>query len=140
MSKREKYLLTLIATAFVALLVLVIYSNYQKEADKEGGSGASDERKASVEKMESDYRADAQRVMDKYENLIQETDFAPDKMRSIRDEFIALHVPTVYKDVHLNLILAFDKLIAAAATGSNNDKLASMQLISEIQKNNTWLN
>jgi hypothetical protein len=71
----------------------------------------------------------------------EERDAAPERLASIattRDELLALTVPTVYKDLHLQLIIALSHL--EAGYGGDADRLeAGRQLLREARAAYPWL-
>ena len=98
------------------------------------------EERADLIKLENDYKAAAKAILADYSNSIQVADAKADQIGKAKSELLTLKVPTKFKDLHLNLVLAMVKMENFFASRDENEKIASQQMINQIKVNYAWLN
>ena len=91
-------------------------------------------------KLESDYKAEAKSILDGYSQLSNNNGIDINEVKQVKNNFLALKVPTKFKDLHLDLVLAMVKMENFLTSGANEEKIASQQIVSRIKANYAWIN
>mgnify|MGYP001607965876 CR=1 FL=1 len=140
MTKKTKILLVL----FVAALLLSLYliATSEKVSKNKSGNLSGNEKgeKVDLVKLENDYKEGAKEAMAGYSRLIQGSAANAGQIEQLKNNLLALKVPAKFKDLHIDLVLAFDKIGKFLETNDEGEKIASQQMINRIKANYVWLN
>lgn len=140
MSEAKRFFLPL---AFLAGPILVFYliftsADFSRKTEPTGESG---QIKIDLGLLEKNYKTQTKVILANYLRLAQdEESLNIEQVRQTREQLLALKVPTQFKDLHLNLVLALTKMEDFLTGGDREKKIASQQLINEAKANYIWLN
>lgn len=90
-------------------------------------------------KMEENYKKESARIVGEYLNLTENPEYKPEQIGMIKQELLDLIVPTKFKDLHLNLVLAMSQMEIFSNAQAPEAKTASQELITEAKANYAWL-
>ena len=164
MSKRAQILAILI---FVCLAVIVFLVFFSRRTHVENKLVVNQEKPAQVDlvKLEANYKKNVKEILTEYEgtmpelsvgqkasvsdkknlssttseqSVLTETDLVG-QIENYKNRLLDLKVPTAFKDLHLNLVLALDKA-ETYFTSKDKKKLAESEELIKLAKNNyPWL-
>jgi competence protein ComGC len=137
MSKQLKILLILLIIAILLVLYLIMTAK-TIERDQDKTSNQAD--KINLEQLENRYKDEVKNIFVNYSELIKDENFDVEQIRSIKNQLLDLRVPTKFKDLHLQFVLAITKMEDFLQTGDKEEKINSQQMINEIKVNYVWLN
>ena len=137
MSKKEKILLFLLIMVLAAFLYLIITSESDVIKNKEAVNLEKDDNY--LEELRSNYKQKASEILSGYLELSEASNFNIEQINNIRNELLDLKVPAEYKDLHLSLILAINKMEDYLLTGVEQIKTESWQIINRARANYKWL-
>ena len=137
MSKKEKILLFLLIMVLAAFLYLIITSESDVIKNKEAVNLEKDDNY--LEELENNYKQKASEILSGYLELLKTSNFNIEQINNIRNELLDLKVPVEYKDLHLSLILAINKMENYLLTGVEQIKTESWQIINRARANYKWL-
>lgn len=112
--------------------------------------------------LESDYIKEAKTIVNEFEeitglNMVPETDslgpvadenvipgadreIVPARISQLRNRLMDITVPAQFRDLHLNLVLAFSRMENYFVEESGSDREESIKLITQAKLKNDWLN
>jgi hypothetical protein len=112
--------------------------------------------------MENDYKKETKVILDEFEkttNLAVENssssirtsiasstsdssiaDDLKNEISRLHDQLIEITVPNQFRDLHLNLVMAFDKMENYLNNRQTDEKITSLKLISQAKTDYDWLN
>lgn len=96
--------------------------------------------KIDMAKLEKDYEDNFKRIFSQFAQLASEEKINKEIVGTIKNETLALKVPTKYKDLHIDFVLALVKMENYFSGGDNKEEAASLDAIKRIQENYLWLN
>lgn len=151
MTKEVKILSVLSLTVFVLAMYIWIGSRRVRIADdgkSQLGNGAEivQEKPApDLVKIESDYRENTKNILRSYEEMINEEDLLENsekikEVNDLEDDLIGLTVPEEFKNLHVNFVLALNKIESYAKNGNKEDMSKGLLMIQEIKNQYTWTN
>ncbi len=135
MTKRAKIYIFLIFLVLVFILYLILTAepldkiknlqlNYQSQK---------------IADLEENYKVEAKQIFNEYLALINQAGFTQEQISQIKNKLLDLKVPTKFKDLHINLVLALTKMEDYLATGDQMKKTDSQQIINQVETENYWL-
>lgn len=106
MPRRTKFIIYLLLVGGLVAVSAVILTS------KNDAPPAVKEAVAPVDQvmLENNYKEKAKAAMDEYAVLEASGDFSPEKIKKIKNDLLALTVPRDYKELHVELVLAFTKI------------------------------
>jgi len=137
MTKKAKILIILFSFSLLLILYLFFTSepiNKKIEPDKEVKSGTT-----KIEQLEISYRQQAQPIVANYLGLLK-NNYTIDQVSQIKNKLLDLRVPTKFKNLHINLVLALTKMENYLTGGKESEKVESQQIISQAKADYDWLN
>jgi hypothetical protein len=140
MHKPAKYFLGAVFILIGSLTLLLLY--YGGDGTKKVVQSPDTARQAvDPQKLEEDYRAKTKVIVAEVASAID----APAEQGSnlagkARTDLLGLTVPSKFKDLHLDLVLASDRLLNFFKNGEQAEKLASLDLIKQAKTKYDWLN
>lgn len=135
MTKRAKIYIFLIFLVLVFILYLILTAepldkiknlqlNYQSQK---------------IADLEENYKVEAKQIFNEYLALINQAGFTQEQIGQIKNKLLDLKVPTKFKDLHINLVLALTKMEDYLTTGEQTKKTDSQQIINQVETENYWL-
>ncbi len=73
-------------------------------------------------------------------SLFVKTPQTKNKILTLRNQLTEIKVPTEFKDLHLDLLLALNKIDSYLNGRNEEERLAGLDLISQAKVNYEWLN
>lgn len=141
MHKPAKYFLIAVFLLVGSLTLMLLY--YGGTSGKQTAVITPDvvTQKVDSQKLEADYRVKTKAIIAEVASAAE----APASERAGRaskakTELLTLTVPSQFKDLHLELVLAADKLLNFFKSGTETEKLASQDLIKQAKNKYDWLN
>jgi hypothetical protein len=162
MSKQIKLVLLLIGISFLVAMVIIEIS---KPAPVDNLSVTNTKKRIDLVKLENNYKDNVKSIVNDYQNSVDEAKIQEnlatigkkkklasttnedvlihgllDKMPDYRKRLLGQRVPADLKDLHLNLLLTFNKMEDFLT--SKNTKLfkESQEMIKIAKGQNSWLN
>ncbi|MCU0679590.1 MAG: hypothetical protein MUC28_04075 [Planctomycetes bacterium] len=168
MSKNAKLLIGLTAVALLIVLYF-IFSSRSLTIEDTGGERRIVRTDGSVETaapvdlaaLESEYKAEIKMIITEFETLASPgendqtavrsdaepapaTDLASGtsalRVAKLRDQLMGVTVPNQFKDLHLELVFAFNKMEEYFLNRVISDREASLEFLSRAKNENDWLN
>lgn len=135
----HKIKLLLLAT--VILVVGSAASAYFLSSSKISGSAEQKEApKVDQAALEDNYKIKAKSVVSDFAASMQSGQFAAGKIEQSREILLGLTVPAKFKDLHIELVLALDRMDEFVKTGDASKKTISEEMIAKAKANYEWLN
>ena len=78
-------------------------------------------------------------LVNNYRQAVMSDELDALKVKTIREDILALVVPTQYKDLHVQIVLALIKMEEFIKGADQSYKIESNNLINEALANNNWL-
>jgi len=148
MSKKAKILLILSCLALLIIIYIAITSESDviklehKSIDNSGSKSINKTTQptVSIEQLKAEYQEKVSVIMAKYLDLVEQEKLEINNLNEIREELLELKLSEDFKDLHINFILALDKMEDYLLNGDMEAKLGSEQLISDLLDDYSWLN
>lgn len=137
MSKKLKILVVLLVIILALFFYLVLTSQSLNGGEAVKGENESQKIK---EKLVSDYKNSANRILTDYWQLSQGKDVSAEEGEYLKNRLLELKVPADFKELHLNLVMALVKLENYWQTGDEGEKSESERLVNQAKLNYDWLN
>jgi len=140
MTKKFKFLILMLAIAAALFIYLVVTS---ESLDKQAGNipaNNDSELIAQKEKISADYKINTKEIIKNYTDLAAKEEITVEEVIARKNELLNLKVPAEFKDLHVSLVMAIEKMESYLAEGKKNDQQESQNLISEAKTNFSWLN
>jgi Tfp pilus assembly protein PilO len=134
MSHRTKSLIFTFLAVF--LIVVLFFIIYRSSSDNNNDQS----RQKKIEQIERDYQQQVRKIIVDYKKIMDANQITAENVFKIKQELLNSRVPTKFKDLHLDLVLALTRLEDSFV--DNNQLLAEegKQLINKTLANNDWLN
>lgn len=136
MIKKERILIMLILVFLLATVYLILTSKPIQKIDQ--SRLASDNN--NIARLEEKYQAQAKNIFSDYEKLIANNNYTIEQITQIKNKLLNLKVPTKFKDLHINLILALTRMENWLINKNESEKIAGEQIINQVKTNYAWLN
>jgi len=137
MSKKEKILLFLLVMILVTFIYLIITSESSIIKNKETENFKENDNY--LEELEDSYKQKVSEILSKYLKLAEGSDFNIKQINDVRNELLNLKMPAKYKDLHLSIVLAINKMENYLLAGNEQIKMESQQIINQVKANYIWL-
>jgi len=135
MTKKAKVLILILCLSLLLIIYLILTSESTltkslpaETANKAADSGA----------LAATYRQQIAPIFKSYLEL-EKGDYTVDQVTQLKNQLLDLRVPTEYKNLHINLVLALTKMENYLTSGDKAEKVASQQIISQAQADYDWL-
>jgi hypothetical protein len=93
------------------------------------------------QKLEADYRIKTKAIVAEVTSAVEAPATEGSSLAGkARTELLGLTVPNKFKELHLELVMASDKLLNFFKNGAEAEKLASLDLIKQAKTKYDWLN
>lgn len=91
-------------------------------------------------KLEKDYKTSTAVAIRNFMDLDSSQKLNHEEVEKIKNELLALRVPTQYKDLHVDLVMAMVKMDIFFKDGKKENKLLCEKTIEEAKLKYSWLN
>ncbi|NCQ16486.1 hypothetical protein GW814_02445 [Candidatus Falkowbacteria bacterium] len=135
MNKKLKVLLLLLAV----LLLLVLYLILTSESAREESRPAPAKNEAAVQ-LENNYTTEAKELFNDYSKMVQADSFTLEGLAALKNKILDLKVPTKFKELHINLVLALTKMENYLNSRNEQEKIFSQQMVNQLKADYSWLN
>ncbi len=156
--------LSLVIYLIVSSKPVIIKPDVNTAREKITGSDKSKVEQVDLQKLEDSYKEVVGAILADFERLIEEFKITSttspeqefitatttaktkdqqelsEKVSILRNQLMEVKVPTKFKDLHLNLLLALNKMDSYFNGRNEEEGLAGLDLISEAKINYQWLN
>lgn len=136
MLKKPKILIFLLLILFGLILYLIFTSESIKPADNSNQELKPD----NLAWLENDYKSQAGKFFTAYESLISHNNFTEKNIREIKNKLLDLKVPIKFKELHLQFILALNKMENYLSQKDEQEKRHSLKAINQLKADYSWLN
>lgn len=90
--------------------------------------------------VENEYKAKTAQALKAYASLSGGAELDAAEIERIRNELLALKVPTQFRSLHLDLVMAMARLKVFIDDGKQEDRAAAEKAILEAKREFAWLN
>jgi len=135
MNKKLKVLFLLLAV----LLLLVLYLILTSESAREESRPAPAKNEAAVQ-LENNYTTKAKELFNDYSKMVQADSFTLEGLAALKNKILDLKVPTKFKELHINLVLALTKMENYLNSRNEQEKIFSQQMVNQLKADYSWLN
>lgn len=136
MIKKEQILIILTLIFLLATVYLMLTSKPIQKIDQ--SRLASDNN--NIARLEEKYQAQAKDIFSDYEKLIANNNYTIEQITKIKNKLLNLKVPTKFKELHINLILALTRMENWLINKNESEKIAGEQIINQVKTDYVWLN
>jgi len=131
--------LILFIIAILAVLCLLKTAEPVALVTRQSGEPSKKATTIDLGRITAEYKGDVKRILADYYALTEAADFTVTQLKSVKNQLLELRVPTAFKDLHINFVLAVTKMENFLKTGKLEEKTSSQALIDEILLNYSWL-
>ncbi|MCK4554023.1 hypothetical protein KAU19_03600 [Candidatus Parcubacteria bacterium] len=130
----------------ISILILTSCSIIKPAADKENKTVGQDNNQQADKSIDMGlltkaYQMEVKVILNNYLRQTQDESLITiDDVKQTKNSFLALKMPSKYKDLHLNLVLAMDKMEDYLFDGDEGKLRASQELIKQAKEEYEWLN
>ncbi|MDO9399200.1 MAG: hypothetical protein Q7T79_00720 [bacterium] len=136
MIKREQILISLIFVFLLVAIYLVFTSKTIQKVDQSNLTTAN----VDIAQLEEKYQTQVKKIFNNYEKLIVNNNYTLDQIVQIKNRLLNLQVPTKFKDLHINLILALTRIENWLMNKDETEKVIAQQIIDQIKIDYSWIN
>jgi len=136
MLKKQKILIFLLLTLLVLVLYLILTSESVEKINVTEQSQLVEEK---IAQLETNYQAQAKPIFIDYEKLAGENNITVDKITELQNKLLALKVPAKFKELHIQLVQALDKMENYLNQKKLEEKTSSWQMINQLKASYGWL-
>ncbi|MEA3463861.1 MAG: hypothetical protein U9R14_02200 [Patescibacteria group bacterium] len=148
MSKRTILFIFLI----VVLLAMVVYliagpiiDNQNQTIGRKQAADQNNNQQANklvdIGLLAKTYKTEVKVILNNYLRQIQDKSIlTAEYTKQIKSQLLDLKMPTEFKDLHLNLVLALDKMEDYLINGGEEKLQDSQELINQVKEEYEWLN
>lgn len=136
MPKKPKILIFLLLILFGLILYLILTSESIKPADNSNKELKPD----NLAWLENDYKSRAGEFFTAYESLISHNNFTEKNIIEIKNKLLDLKVPIKFKELHLQFILAINKMENYLRLKDEQEKKHSLKAVNQLKADYSWLN
>ena len=136
MTKKTNILIILLLVALALVLYLILTS----ESVKPTAETVEPTPNESAALLEADYQEKAKPIFVDFEKLAGEDNFTVEKITELKNKLLDLKVPSKFKELHIQLVLAMAKMENYLNQKKLEEKAASRQMINQLKANYSWLN
>lgn len=137
MTKKAKILISFLAILLILILYLILTSESVKKVDD---SKIQPVKSTSTILPEAEYQLKVKEVFTAYETMAQEKSFTTGKIDELRNKLLALKgLPAKFKELHLQLISALDRMEDYLNQKDQQGKNTSQQIINQLKADYSWL-
>ena len=137
MTKKVKILALFLLILFILILYLILTSESVKKID----NSSRPAKNQTTVLSEGDYKAEIKKIFTAYEKLSQDNNLTTEKIAELKDRLLALKgLPAKFKVLHINLVLALDRMADYLKQKNQQEKNSGQQIINQLKANYSWLN
>lgn len=138
MSKKAKFLL--ISSCLTLLIIAYIAFTSESGIIKLDKKVVEEIQPAIlIEQLKIEYKEKANKIIVSYLDLLDHEKLEINNLNEIKARLLELKLPEDFKELHVNLVLAFDKMENYLLNENTEDELKSQQLIDELIADYSWI-
>ncbi|GEM_PF-1130550 len=144
MSKQVK-ILSVLFVVIAAAAALYLLKTAESVAPLKEQVGKLDKKlnekteKIDLERVKAQYKEDVKGILSDYSFLINKPDVTADQIQALKNRLLDLKVPSIFKDLHINLVLAMTRMENFLSNGNKEDKFFSQEMIEKNKEKYNWL-
>lgn len=141
MHKPAKYFLAVVCVLVGSLTLLLLFYGGGTNQKPVTEAPVADMQAIDPQKLDADYRVKTKAIVAEVTSAVEAPAAEGSSLAGkAKNELLGLTVPSQFKELHLNLVLASDSLIKFFQSGAQAEKLASIDLIKQAKTKYDWLN
>lgn len=144
MTNKAKFFIFFIIILLIVAVYLAVISKTAKQDQPEEKNGANIDNAVdamlNLDLLKKSYKAETKVILANYLRIAQDETINVESVKRTKEQLLSLKVPTEFKDMHLNLVLALDKMENYLSSGDEADKLKSQEMIELEKTKYEWLN
>ncbi|MBU0879697.1 MAG: hypothetical protein ABIJ83_04475 [Patescibacteria group bacterium] len=133
--KREQILISLIIVFLLIITYLIITSKTVQKVNQSNSATNN----ITTAQMEEKYQTQVKKISNYYEKLISTNDYTIDQITQTKNKLLNLQVPTKFKDLHINLVLALTRMENYLTNKDEAEKIIAQQLINQVKIDYSWI-
>jgi len=135
MTKKNKVLISLLVILLLLVLYLVLTSGSVRDESRPAPAKNED-----AVQLENNYTTEAKELFNDYLTMIQADSFTLESLAALKNKILDLKVPTKFKELHINLVLALTKMENYLNSRNEQEKIFSQQMVNQLKADYSWLN
>lgn len=92
-----------------------------------------------IAKLEEGYKKDMAVIFNNCDSLVESENADEAALNSEKDKILGMTVPPGYRDFHLKLVMAIEKMDKFLEAGDESGKLAAVEMMRDLKDKNAWL-
>ncbi len=137
MEKNIKLIIVVTALIIISATVFLYLNTQELTLNDQAGQFS---RKVDIAELERNYKKDMAAIYKDISLLIDSGKMEEENVDQLRDRLLAMRVPKEYKDLHIGMVLALDKIDKYAEQGSGDSKAEGEKMIEELNQKYNWIN
>ena len=132
---KKKYLFLILLILLVLLIALyIVFTPEKTDYYLKLEESIAKESKVNVVINASDYKKEILPILNSYLDLLENNSFSEENILNLKTNILEIKVPKNYKELHLNIILALERMEEFIKTENEEDKISSVNLLNEAKK------
>lgn len=137
----SRKVIILISVIFIFLLALYFTQSNQEQSQTADQGNEEQNNTIDLGLLEKTYKMETKVILSNYLRQAQDEEFLTALfIKQTKDQLLGLLVPTKFKDLHINLILALTKAEEYFQDEDKEKLQESQVLINQAKKGHEWLN
>lgn len=131
----------------ILLIIAVYFAVISKPAKQDQAEKQNDAKTNNVvdamlnlDLLKKNYKAETKVILANYLRIAQDETINIESVKRTKEQLLSLKVPTEFKELHLNLVLALDEMEDYLENGDEADKRKSQEMIEQEKTKHEWLN
>ncbi len=140
MSKKNIILIILSAVLLVLVLVLIATAESGKKIVSPGRP-VETVKNENVVLSAASYQAKVKEIFLAYEKSVADDNFTLEKIAELKNKLLGVKgLPAQFKNLHLDFILALDRMEKYLADNDDREKTISQKMMAQLKTDYSWLN
>lgn len=144
MTNKSKIFIFFIIILLIIAVYLAVISKPAKQdhAEKQNNAKTNNvvDAMLNLDLLKKSYKLETKVILDNYLRIAQDETINIESVKRTKEQLLSLKVPTEFKDLHLNLVLALDEMEDYLENGDEADKRKSQEMIEREKTKYEWLN
>lgn len=142
-NKAKIFIFFIIILLIIAVYLAVIFKPAkQDQAEKQNDAKTNNvvDAMLNLDLLKKSYKAETKVILANYLRIAQDETINIESVKQTKEQLLSLKVPTEFKELHLNLVLAMDEMEDYLENGDEADKRKSQEMIEQEKTKHEWLN
>jgi hypothetical protein len=144
MTNKTKFFIFFIIILLIIAVYLAVISKpaKQDQAEKQNDAKTNNvvDAMLNLDLLKKSYKAETKVILANYLRIAQDETINIESVKRTKEQLLSLKVPTEFKELHLNLVLAMDEMEYYLENGDEADKRKSQEMIEQEKTKHEWLN